>query len=444
MTKTQEPTTSSNAYDFSATAGTGGTGGAGGTSESGFGQQHVGGASASGLTPPANVHAEDFDLKKYCEEVAYAGFVGASGGMGMKGEDGEEIIVPTTVEEARNMHLNIDTMRKVFTEKIGSLDDTDFLIKETERQLGVYATIEKSANSQVAMQAMFIGFILLRLQSLRYGMNKRDWMVWADKKLPFLKKRTREKYMSLAALPGSDKFLFLGAERLAEIGSYYLSLDDDAAKELGANPIATLMQRMGFLAEESYEERKLAMDAIVEVLKLEKRGVVLEKLTAKDIENLLDISGKFTGAKRSLLVAVYGDQGENGLKQFIQLVKEENGKWDKAENRFYPESVQNDKQGAKPSEKSAPVMVASVPELTIYLSQSIKTLLDDSQASFVGVEVGDLGQLKSDIDALIDRVSAGKSADSDVSADTKADTDTASTDIFVTEEDAESNKTAAA
>ena len=221
----------------------------------------TGGPGGIGSTNIANpiLNSVSQSVEQFAVDYAYQGLVGATGGSGA---------IPPTVEEAHQKGITMSTMREELYAQVDKLENTDEIIDALKAQNTEYHVVEGKANAQVAYCAYRMGFYLRRLQTIRR--NRRDWGAWSEKNVGFISKRSREKYMNIAGLPGVEMHLAYGVELLSEVGSVYSSLEEKEAFALGSDPIATLLKSRKFTAETPYEERKLHLDAVIQVKKLER------------------------------------------------------------------------------------------------------------------------------------------------------------------------------
>lgn len=206
-------------------------------------------------------------VEDFAKDAAYQGFVGATGGVGP---------IPATVELAKEQKVSASTMRATLAAEIDSKSDESQIVMELKALYGEFTILQDKANSILAFHAFRMGLYLLRIQAIRYSKNLHDWTTYAALKVPFIKKRTREKYMSLASLPMVEEHLWLGIERLAAMGTYYKGLKDTEREALGPDPVSSLLAKQGFREDMTFDERKARADAIIEVYKLERLGVFID------------------------------------------------------------------------------------------------------------------------------------------------------------------------
>ncbi len=247
-------------------------------------------------------------IEDYAREIAYQGLIIATGGIGG---------IPTSVHEAQVQNVTIKDMRKVLINTIGNMNSVEDLIDNLKKAHDEFLVVLDKANSQTAFNALPVGLYLLKLQAVRYGENRRDWVAWANTRIKFISKRSREKYMSLASLPMVEEHLEYGVERLAEIGSHYAKLSDEERTLLGDDPVARLMEKKGLTDDIPFDERKAKLDAIIEVYKLERMKVYIPPET---MEDFLDSYPPLTGDERKYLKKISQDDQtapENHLNRII-------------------------------------------------------------------------------------------------------------------------------
>ena len=247
--------------NLNGTGGTGGPGAAGPTGQAG-GTGRLEGSVAAELS----LNNQNQTVEQFALEVAYQGLVGATGGGGG---------IPSNVEAARQQGITATSMRDKLFDKVAAMDKPTEIIAELKVRHDEFTIVEGKANSQVAYCAFRMGFYLLKLQSIRMQLNRRDWVEWSEKNVGFISKRSREKYMNIAGLPGAELHLVYGVELLSELGSWYSSLSEKDAGLLGNDPIAELLKTRRFSSRMSLEERRAFLEAVIQVRKLERQGIII-------------------------------------------------------------------------------------------------------------------------------------------------------------------------
>lgn len=292
---------------------TGGTGGVGGTGGTGG----TGGPGNHSVTIESTMSYQDGlkllnnpsqTVEEFARAATYQGLVGATGGVGQ---------IPSTVELAQAQHVSAAAMRATLVSEINAKIDENAIIEELKTHCGEFNQLQDKANSFLAFHAFRMGLNLSRLQNLRYSKNYNDWTAWAEKNISFIKKRTREKYMSLASLPMVEEHLWLGIERLAAMGTFYNGLADTDRESLGSDPISSLLKKQGFSENMDDDERKARADAIIEVLKLERLNVFIKP---EVMEAFLAVQDPLTGDERKYLKKLAKEQGESAPSDLLVKV----------------------------------------------------------------------------------------------------------------------------
>lgn len=269
------------------------TGFSGGTGASGLGGA-VGKAIGSILDMNESVEA-------FAKKVAYAGLSGATGGTGGTGATGAEGNAGSLDEAIKNDE-SLAVVSKKYSDKIDNTSDPDVILHDFQECQTTLDFVLNKTNSVTAFFAYLQGKRLLKLQGIRTQQNNRDWISWISKKLPTLKKRSREKYMSLASVPGVEYYFEYGSERLAEFGIYFSILSDEDKAAMGAKPFEVFMKDFGISSESSYEERREHIDAELEVKKLKRIGVIFPH---DEMVSFLRVQDPLTGEERKHLKNLY-------------------------------------------------------------------------------------------------------------------------------------------
>jgi len=273
----------------------------GGTGASGFGGE-VGKAINSIMD--MNESVEDF-----ARNVAYAGLYGATGGMG--GYD--------TLEETQK-NVPLVEMSKMFSGRIDKLKDTEEILKDFNECQGVFNLVMSKTNAVNAYFAFMQGKRLLKLQAIRINQNSRDWITWITAKLPNLKKRTREKYMSLAAVPGVENHFEYGVERLAEFGVIYSPKSDTDKNALGSDPFSNYLRSFNLEMGTSHDERKNYVDAVIEVSKLNRIEV---DFPLDVMISFLRVQDPLTSEERKHLKKLYEEDPQKPVDLLTQIIAKE-------------------------------------------------------------------------------------------------------------------------
>lgn len=263
-----------NSDGTSSTSSTGGTGGMGFT----------GGSGASGLGGEVGKAIDSImDMEEsvgnYAKKVVYAGLFGATGGQGQLG----------SLDNAIKDSESLSVLSKKFWEQTEKVDDIDTLLGQFAECQTKFDLLTCKTNAAKAYFAYIQGTRLRKIQRIRG--NETDWIKWISKKLPNIGKRTRERYMSLAGVPGVEHHLEYGVERLADFGAIYLSkVNDDEQLKKDLDPFSTYMKNYNVPKDSTYEERRNHIDAAYEV----------ERLNGVKLEFPFDVMLKFMRAQKPL------------------------------------------------------------------------------------------------------------------------------------------------
>lgn len=265
----------------------------GGTGASGLGGA-VGKAIGSILDMNESVEA-------FAKKLAYAGLSGATGGTGATGATGAEGNIGS-LDEAIMNDESLAVVSKKYSDKIDNTSETDVLLHDFQECQTTLDFVLNKTNSVTAFFAYLQGKRLLKMQGIRTQQNNRDWIKWIGGKLPNLKKRSREKYMSLASVPGVEYYFEYGSERLAEFGIIYSGKSDEEKAEMGDKPFKTFLENCNIADESSYEERREHIDAAIEVNKLKRIKVIFphDVMVA-----FLRVQDPLTGEERNHLKELY-------------------------------------------------------------------------------------------------------------------------------------------
>jgi hypothetical protein len=140
------------------------------------------------------------------------------------------------------------------------------LLRRCIKQFNKSLTGIKGTFTHYAIQ---IGQLLLILKQLvkKCGLK---WETWAAENLPFLKDRTRQIYMRIAAIPRVEDFEAFGIDRLDAIASAVKGAE-------GENPISDFLQKFELTfnpeAEDDIEEFKEKVDLALETEKILRSGI---------------------------------------------------------------------------------------------------------------------------------------------------------------------------
>jgi len=331
----------------------------------------------------SSLNNQDQKVEDYAAIVAYQGlFHDASG----------DSSIPDSVKAAAEGNITMESMRNILFNRINAVNSADKLIEELKVRHSEFVLIQDKANAHVAFYAFRIGFYLLKLQTLRYAENKRDWVAWANKRIPFISKRSREKYMNFSSIPKVENYLWLGVERLSEIGSYYSKFSDEDALQLGSDPIGMMLEAKGLKDDIPFEQRKTKIDAIIEVYKLERMDVYV---SVDCMEDFLNLEAPLTGEERKYLKELgKADKTapEAHLDKFIakELKRSE----------FVPKKEEASTAEADAQEKSSEKSVPNIDVQVTQLSQSIKPFLGEKATVEGKVSIEAVESLIADLEAF--------------------------------------------
>ena len=134
----------------------------------------------------------------------------------------------------------------------------------------------------LAERAFLLGAILLRLKALSRGSGLL-WGMWAEKNLPFINKRNREKFGLLAKRKDCHRYAFLGVDRLDLLCSATKESKDD-------NPIGELLEKYQIAFDDKSEvnllEFKLSIDSALNNERLLRNGVTADLEIIKDLTRI--------------------------------------------------------------------------------------------------------------------------------------------------------------
>jgi len=149
-----------------------------------------------------------------------------------------------------------------------------------------YNTKISATGEDLILREIDLGKIFHRLKKLTKAANL-TWGPWAEENLTFVSKRTRERCMLLASRPESQRFAFLGVERLELlIGATKDSKDPDAIKTLLAQYEIVYDPK----AEVNLAEFKHLIDSAVNSERLTKNGT---KVDFEKVRNLTALGIQF-------------------------------------------------------------------------------------------------------------------------------------------------------
>jgi hypothetical protein len=132
---------------------------------------------------------------------------------------------------------------------------------------------------QIAERAIRLGLILLEIKSL-VRMSDKAWEEWADKNLPFIGERNRQKFMMLAKRLDCHRHTYLGLDRLEKACVATKGSDEE-------DPIGTLLTKYRINVDETsefdLEEFKAQVDVALNKEKLEKWNIPVSLGLVNDV-----------------------------------------------------------------------------------------------------------------------------------------------------------------
>jgi hypothetical protein len=202
--------------------------------------------------------------------------------------------------------------------------------------------------------AIQLGRLLLVLKDLVKKCGHK-WEPWAAEYLPFIKARTRQVYMRIAAVPSIETFASFGIERLNEIVSVIKGFE-------GRNPIADFLAthdlRFDPEAETDLDEFKEKVDLALDSERIRKAGIEVSldsihqykqdgKKVGASLINVLKAVQKSGGDPNRHLIdpsEVEDNDGERRVQSFKKLAVSLLGTIDWiANNRDFIDKVDADK-----------------------------------------------------------------------------------------------------
>jgi hypothetical protein len=182
-------------------------------------------------------------------------------------------------------------------EKASTSDPIQEAIEKVRAEVAEFNVFVNYAGKEQAERAIKIGMGLWEIKNLvkRPGVL---WSDWADKNLPFIGERNRQKYMMIAKRQDCHRFTYLGLDRLEALCS--------ATKNIqGQDPIGSLLSQYNITIDETSEmslsEFRLLVDAALNNEKAKKNDIhtdfeLIKNLTREGVtfeksflEKLIDI-----------------------------------------------------------------------------------------------------------------------------------------------------------
>ena len=145
-----------------------------------------------------------------------------------------------------------------------------------------YNRVINLTGKNLAERAISLGKVLFRLKHLAKDSGIL-WGVWAEKNLPFISKRSREKFMLLAKRKDCHRYSFLGVDRLEMLCSSTKESED-------SDPIENLLSKYQITHDEGSEtnlaEFKILIDSALNNEKLIKSGLQVPSHLVQDLTRI--------------------------------------------------------------------------------------------------------------------------------------------------------------
>lgn len=273
----------------------------------------TGGTGASGLGGEvgkaiSSIMDMDESVETFAKKVVYAGLHGATGEQGQIG----------SLDEAIKNNNSLSSLSKKFSDQVDKIESIETILKDFNECQTTLDFVLNKTNAVNAYYAFMQGTRLRKIQRLRG--NEKDWIKWIAEKLPNLKKRSREKYMSLASVPSVENHLEYGVERLAEYGSIYSSKSEDEKTAMGPDPFMDYMKKFNIPMNTTLEERKIHVDAAIEVTKLNTIGVEFDP---EVMVSFLRVQDSLTGEERKHLKKLYQEDPQKPVDLLNRIIAKE-------------------------------------------------------------------------------------------------------------------------
>ncbi len=251
--------------------------------------------------------------------------------MGMDSTAMIDIAFVETEDDGDNTMAN--WISKVAKPKDGQELDKDTVIQEGIGLVeGLIADANKLINiaaKNYADSAIDIGTACNFLKELTRGFDE-PWGVWAEKNLPFLGKRNRQKFMMIANRTDCHDFTYLGVDRLEVL----CSLTKDSEEK---DPVSALLEKYAIpfnqTSEVNMTEFRNKVDAAISNERLLKKGlqidfdlvanainakVGIDKALIKKLKDIQDCEGKPETYLRTLTLSQGSDDPETEAKKRFQ------------------------------------------------------------------------------------------------------------------------------
>lgn len=379
--------------DLNLNTGMGSTGGPG-SSGSFFPHTATGGTGGVGwpseLTSALDQFCNDeiVDMDAFSFQEALRELHGATGGAGGDGVFKDKNL--SKDEEGKRLKKMIH----LYQDKLNKMETQDEILHELQVRHERMKFVIGKANTAVAIQAYMIGIALKRLKIVYIIDGGDNWITYANRVFFHLKKRSREKYMSVASIPNVEKHFHLGVERLNEFGTYLKNLKDDEREQLGPDPITALCQRYKIDMDADIDEHRLYIDAVVKVIKLEAAGVFISvELMKKFLVKGLNL----TGEDRKHMISISKGEEKDAQKEdkgsaaeYLRELIANNGDRTPLLPQADEESFSDETNASK---------IPNIDSTMVTLRESIKSVLE-SKIDSGKIDVVTIDYLMADLQAL--------------------------------------------
>lgn len=372
----------------------GASGGPGMMPETAHTYSGTGGTGASGLgggvgKVVSSILDMDESVDDFAKKVAVAGLYGATGGEGQ----------PGSFEDATQEDASLSALAKKYIAQIEQTEDIDKIVRDFNECEVMLEVVTYKTNAIKAYFALIQGTRLLKFKSNRTQQNKHDWVKWAGNKFPNLKKRSREMYMSMASFPGAEYHLAYGLGCLAEFGTLYSNMNDEEKALMGSNPFEKHMLEHGIDLENStYEERKLNIDSVLEVTKLEKSGVSFPK---EAMVSFLRVEHKLTSEERKHLKKLHEEDPQKPIDLLMLIVAKKLERKNLIAGTDTPPPAKKKGGSDKDGSSNAAGKEPNIDKLVATLCVSLKPVASKGVGAENAINRASLLELKGYIDVLL-------------------------------------------
>ena len=238
-------------------------------------------------------------------------------------EDDGDLLGDSDISNEAEDFLNPDTKYESKAEKLTSGRD---LIR---RYFSQYNRSWSAVSGTYTGYVVTMGRIMVELKALAKDCGKK-WEPWAAENLAFMKPRTRQAFMQLAAVPGIDQYLHFGKERLLLLAAATKPYTSD-------DPIGDFLKAHNLYfdpeAEIDLDAYKEAVDIALDQDRLKNTGVVVEKDSIRQfktdgkkintglIKVLKTVQRSGGDPNKSLTDPIEDDDSKNGEKRVQSFKK---------------------------------------------------------------------------------------------------------------------------